>query len=115
MLDRLMAKLEEKRERWDERGYVDALALLTDVELHRFLSNSRLRRVLRVLHRKWKDVHSRNALIDLLLPKEIAELDVELRVAFIHALQQGRTSHPDELVPKRRSGARAPVSLNILS
>jgi hypothetical protein len=97
MLDRLMAKLEEKRDRWDERGYVDALARLSDVELHRFLSKSRLRRVLRVLHRKWKDVHSRNALIDLLLPKEIVDLDVELRVEFIHALQQGRTSHRDEV------------------
>ena len=96
MFDRWMKKMEERWSRWDERGYVAVVSRLSDAQRQRILSKKYGRRVLKTLHRKWNDVHSRNALLGLLLDKDIEGLDVDLRIDFIHALQKGRTSQVDE-------------------
>ncbi|MAA77748.1 MAG: hypothetical protein CL916_00695 [Deltaproteobacteria bacterium] len=96
MFDRFIKKLEERWSRWDERGYVALISRLNQTQRRHILSKNHGRKVLRVLHRKWKDAHSRNILLGLLLDVDIEQLDLELRVDFIHALQKGRTSFTDE-------------------
>ena len=88
--------MEERWSRWDERGYVALVSRLNHAQRRHILSKKHAEKVLRVLHRKWKDVHSRNALLGLLLDVDIDVLDVGLRVDFIHALQKGKTSLIDE-------------------
>lgn len=97
MWDIFFAKWEEKKEKWDEKGFVDLFSRLGVIDIRKRLSKRRMKQVLEVLHRKWNDVHSRNLLISILLPKDIDRLSIDVRIAFVHALQQGRTSHQDEL------------------
>lgn len=96
MFDRLIKKMEERWSRWDERGYVALVSRLNQAQRRHILSKKHAKKVVQVLHRKWKDVHSRNALLGLLLDIDTSELDLELRVDLIHALQKGRTSLIDE-------------------
>lgn len=88
--------MEERWSRWDERGYVAIVSRLTQAQRRRILSKKYGRRVLKTLQRKWNDAQSRNALLAMLFDQEIQELDTDVRVDFIHALQKGRTSLMDE-------------------